>query len=174
MRDFIIRRLLILIPVMVGVSLLTFALFNVIPGDACVLRLGFGSTPETLEDCREQHGLNRALFPITVNSDLPLVHVQESQYGGWLWDIVAHQDLGQSLAEGGAKVSTELEHRLPITLQLMVMTIIFALVLGVIPGMLSAIRPNIVLFGDTDDHLRPLMVRLDAAAVWPWLRAVHG
>ncbi len=87
MRDYIIRRLLILIPVMIGVSLLTFSLFNVIPGDACVLRLGFGSTPETLEDCREQHGLNRPLFPITVNSDLPLVHVQESQYGGWLTGI---------------------------------------------------------------------------------------
>ena len=37
MRDYIIRRLLILVPVMIGVSLLTFSLFNVIPGDACVL-----------------------------------------------------------------------------------------------------------------------------------------
>jgi len=142
MRDYIVRRLLILIPVMIGVRLLTFSLFNVIPGDACVLRLGFGSTPETLADCREQHGLNEPLFPVSINSDLPLVHLGNSQYGDWLTDIVVHQDLGQSLAEGGAKVSTELERRLPITVQLMIMTIIFALVLGIIPGMLSAIRPN--------------------------------
>jgi peptide/nickel transport system permease protein len=141
-RDYIIRRLLILIPVMIGVSLLTFALFNVIPGDACVLRLGFGSTPETLEDCREQHGLNEPLFPISINTDLPIIHFGNSQYGDWLRDIVVHQDLGQSLAEGGAKVSTELERRLPITIQLMIMTIIFALVLGILPGMLSAMRPN--------------------------------
>ena len=46
------------------------------------------------------------------------------------------------MAEGGAKVSTELERRLPITLELMIMTVIFALVLGILPGMLSAIRPN--------------------------------
>jgi peptide/nickel transport system permease protein len=142
MRDYIIRRLLILVPVMIGVSLLTFSLFNVIPGDACVLRLGFGSTPETLEDCREQHGLNRPLFPISINTELPLVHLQDSQYGDWLTDIIVHQDLGQSLAEGGAQVSTELERRLPVTIQLMIMTIILALVLGVIPGMLSAMRPN--------------------------------
>ena len=143
MRDYIVRRLLILVPVMIGVSLLTFSLFNIIPGDACVLRLGFGSTPETLKACREAHGLNRPLFPVSINSDLPVIHVQgDSQYGGWLWDIVAHQDLGQSLAEGGAKVSTELERRLPITLELMIMTVIFALVLGILPGMLSAIRPN--------------------------------
>lgn len=127
---------------MIGVSLLTFALFNIIPGDACVLRLGFGSTPETLEDCREVHGLNEPLFPISFNSDLPLVHLGNSQYGDWLTDIVVHQDLGQSLAEGQARVSTELERRLPITIQLMIMTIIFALVLGIVPGMLSAIRPN--------------------------------
>jgi peptide/nickel transport system permease protein len=52
------------------------------------------------------------------------------------------QDLGQSLAEGGAKVSTELQRRLPITIELMIVTIFFALVLGIIPGMVSAIRPN--------------------------------
>ena len=127
---------------MIGVSLLTFSLFNVIPGDACVLRLGFGSTEETLADCREEHGLNEPLFPISFNSEVPLVHFGNSQYGDWLTDIVVHQDLGQSLAEGGAQVSTELGRRLPITVELMIVTIIFALLLGIIPGMVSAIRPN--------------------------------
>ena len=127
---------------MIGVSLLTFSLFNVIPGDACVLRLGFGSTDETLAACREEHGLNEPLFPISINSDVPLVHFGNSQYGDWLTDIVVRQDLGQSLAEGGAQVSTELGRRLPITVELMIVTIIFALLLGIIPGMVSAIRPN--------------------------------
>src|SRR5437870_12548615 len=140
MRDYIVRRLLILVPVMIGVSLLTFSLFNIIPGDACVLRLGFGSTPETLKACREAHGLTRPLFPVSINSDVPVIHVQDSQYCGWLWDIVSHQDLGQSLAEGSAKVSKELERSLPTTHELVIMTVIFALVPRIISVMLSVIR----------------------------------
>ena len=175
---------------MIGVSLLTFALFNIIPGDACVLRLGFGSTPETLEDCREQHGLNRPLFPMSLGSEPPFVDVHESQYGGWLGISSQSRTSGQSLAEGGAEVSTELQRRLPITMELMIMTIIFALVLGVPPGVLSAIRPNtphrlggpgrerplaicsVFLSGDSADHIRASVVRLDAPTIRYRVRAL--
>ena len=137
----------------------------------------------------KQHGLNEPLFPISFNSEVPLVHFGNSQYGDWLTDIILHQDLGQSLAEGGAQVSTELGRRLPITVELMIVTIIFALLLGIIPGwsprsgrirrwigptrLVSVLWLSIpiVLSGDPDDHFRPLVVRLDAAAIWDRLRA---
>src|SRR5438132_4329021 len=127
MRDYIIRRLLFLIPIMLGVSLLTYGLFHVIPGDAVIIRLNFGATPETIREVRHAEGLDRPWY---------------EQYGDWLWNIVVHQDLGHSLHEGRAEVTTELGRRLPVTLELMIMTIIFALVLGVPPGVLSAVRPG--------------------------------
>jgi peptide/nickel transport system permease protein len=135
MRDYIIRRLLWVVPIMIGVSFLTFVLFRVIPGDAVILRLGFGATDETVEDLRDAEGLNRAWYV---------------QYLDWLFGIdpdnspdgIVQGDLGHSLTEGRAEVTTELERRLPVTIQLMIMTIIFAIVLGVPPGVLSAVRPN--------------------------------
>ncbi|MGH8248940.1 MAG: ABC transporter permease [Gammaproteobacteria bacterium] len=143
MRDYIIRRLLLLAPIMIGVSLLTFSLFKLIPADAVILRCGFGCTPEVVEDLREQLGLNRPAYPVTFDGSPPFVNLHgDSQYGSWLWNIVAHQDLGRSLTEGNLEVFSELKHRLPITVELMILTIIFALVLGILPGILSAIRPN--------------------------------
>src|SRR5919108_3387336 len=116
MRDYIIRRLLFLIPIMVGVSFLTFALFRIIPGDAVIIRLGFGATAESVEDLREAEGLNRPWW---------------EQYLDWLFGIdpdkspdgIFQGDLGHSLTEGRAEVTTELERRLPVTLELMLMTV---------------------------------------------------
>jgi len=143
MRDYIIRRLLFLIPIMLGVSLLTYGLFHVIPGDAVIIRLNFGATPETIREVRHAEGLDRPGLPISINTDAPFIHFQKnSQYGDWLWKIVVHQDLGHSLHEGRAEVTTELGRRLPVTLELMIMTIIFAVLLGVPPGVLSAVRPG--------------------------------
>jgi peptide/nickel transport system permease protein len=127
MRDYIIRRLLLLPLIMIGVSFLTFAVFNFfIPGNVCHLRLGFGATPETVKACEEQHGLDRPWY---------------EQYGDWLIGI-PQGDFGSSLSEGELPVTTELERRLPVTLELMLFTLIFALILGIPPGVLSAIRPN--------------------------------
>ena len=126
MRDYIIRRLLLLPVILLGVTFLTFAIFRFIPGDACVLRQGFAGTPETLQACREEHGLNRPWY---------------RQYVGWL-EGLPQGDFGSSLSEGELPVTTELDRRLPITGQLMIMTIIFSLVLGIPPGVISAIRPG--------------------------------
>lgn len=120
---------------MIGVSFLTFALFNLIPGDAVIIRLGFGATEETVRDLRKAEGLDRHWVV---------------QYADWLVGVdpgnepggVIFGDLGHSLTEGRAEVSTELGRRLPITAELMVMTIFLALLLGIPPGVLSAIRPN--------------------------------
>ena len=53
MRNYIIRRLLLLVPIMLGVSFLTFAMFRIIPGDAAVLICGFGCTDEVVEEIRQ-------------------------------------------------------------------------------------------------------------------------
>ena len=127
MRNYILRRLIILIPIMVGVSFLTFAMFRMIPGDAAVLRCQLGCTPEILEDLRHEMGLDRPWYV---------------QYGDWVWDIVRHGDLGSSLTESRLPVTTELDRRLPITMELMVMTVFMALLLGIPPGVISAIRPG--------------------------------
>jgi peptide/nickel transport system permease protein len=126
MRNYILRRLLILIPIMLGVSFLTFAMFRMIPGDAAVLRCQLGCTPEVLRDLRHEMGLDRPWY---------------QQYGDWLWDV-GHGDLGKSLTESRLPVTTELDRRLPITGELLVMTMIMALLLGIPPGVISAIRPG--------------------------------
>jgi peptide/nickel transport system permease protein len=127
MRDYIIRRLLLLPIIMIGVSFLTFAVFNfMIPGNVCHLRLGFGATDDTVKACEEQHGLDDPWY---------------EQYGRWLVGI-PQGDFGTSLSEGEVAVKEELKHRLPVTLELMFLTLTFALILGIPPGVLSAVRPN--------------------------------
>jgi len=126
MRDYIIRRLLLLVPIMLGVSFLTFAMFRIIPGDAAVLQCGFGCTPEVVEELRHDLGLDRPWYV---------------QYGDWVWGV-AQGDFGESITESGLSVTTDLKRRLPITGEILIMSIILSVVLGVPPGVLSAIRPG--------------------------------
>ncbi len=126
MRDYIIRRLLLLVPIMLGVSFLTFAMFRVIPGDAAILRCGFGCTPEVVEELRHDLGLDRPWYV---------------QYGDWVWGVV-QGDFGESITESGLSVTTDLGRRLPITAEILIMSVILSIVLGIPPGVLSAIRPG--------------------------------
>lgn len=129
MRDYVIRRLLLVIPIMIGVSFVTYATFSIIPGDAAVLICGFGCNDEVLAGLRAEFGLDQPFW---------------TQYGTWLWNAV-QLDFGESFVYRGQTVTGELERRLPITLQLMVMAMIMSLILGILPGVLSAIRPGTVL-----------------------------
>ncbi|MEX0801696.1 MAG: ABC transporter permease [Dehalococcoidia bacterium] len=129
MRDYVIRRLLLLVPIMLGVSFLTFATFRVIPGDAAILTCGFGCTPEVVESIREETGLNDPWY---------------EQYWNWLSGVV-QGDLGQSITESEIPVSTEMERRLPITAELLVMTTTLSILLGIPLGIISAIRPNSIM-----------------------------
>ncbi len=127
MLKFIIRRVLLMIPILLGVSLVTFIIVRFIPGDPVMVLLGADrrSTPEQIENIREAYGLNQS-YPV--------------QYLKWLQHIVTG-DLGQSLRTG-RPLTQELALRLPVTAQLT----IFAAILGTIPaifaGTTAAIRRN--------------------------------
>lgn len=127
MREYIIRRLLLVVPIMIGVSFVTYALFSVIPGDAAIIICGFGCTDQVLVDLRAEFGLDDPFW---------------AQYWNWLSNAI-QLDFGKSF-HTDLPVTTELERRLPVTLQLMGMSMVFALVLGIPPGVLSAIRPGTI------------------------------
>jgi peptide/nickel transport system permease protein len=147
MRDYILRRLLLLIPLMFAVSFLTFAMFRLIPGDASHLICGFTATPECYEQVRHELRLDRPWY---------------EQYGDWLGGIV-QGDLGRSFFTT-LPVSTELDRRLPVTAQLLIMTVLFSLLFGIPPGVLSAIRP-----GTTLDHVARVVSVLWLSVPSYWL-----
>ncbi len=138
MRDYIIRRLLLLIPIMLLVSFMTHATFRIIPGSAAHLICGLGCTEEVVEDLEADFGLDENFF---------------QQYGEWLgvypdddegnkFSGVLQGDFGESFLNRGQSVTDRLARTLPVTAELMILSLIFAVVLGIPPGVLSAIRPG--------------------------------
>ncbi len=124
MLAFTVRRLLLLVPIMLGVSFLTFVSFRIVPGDIVDIRCGFSCDDESRQLMREQLGLTDPWY---------------QQYGDWLAGV-AQGDFGRSMGEGQLPVTTELERRLPVTVELMVFTVILTLVIGVPLGILAAVR----------------------------------
>ena len=110
MTVYILRRLLMLIPILLGVSFLTFAIIKVTPGDPAQIMLGMRATPEKIAQLHQQ-----------LHLDDPFL----AQYGRYVWNAL-HGDLGRSI-RGGTPVLQEILNRFPSTLELTV----FALVLAV-------------------------------------------
>jgi peptide/nickel transport system permease protein len=119
MLRYLIRRLLLTIPVLLGVATLVFALIHFIPGDPAQAILGEGATQEEVAQLRARLGLDRPLLV---------------QYGAFLKGVV-HGDLGQSL-RNGQPVTGQILERMPATAQLalssMAVAMLFALPLGII------------------------------------------
>ncbi|HOB41246.1 MAG: nickel ABC transporter permease [Limnochordia bacterium] len=122
---YILRRLLMLIPVLFGISIFVFLLMYFTPGDPAVLMLGEGAPPEQLEALREAMGLNDPFYV---------------QYYRWLRNAV-RGDLGRSL-RSKKLVTEEILDRLPATTELAVAAVAFAVIVGVPVGILSATKPN--------------------------------
>lgn len=123
MLNYIIRRLVMLIPVLLGVSILTFSMIHLIPGDPARSMLGTKASEEALTELREDLGLND---PYIV------------QYGKFLGDL-AQGDLGTSI-KTKAPVTAELESRLPATVELTLFAMAIAMVVGVLAGVISAVK----------------------------------
>jgi peptide/nickel transport system permease protein len=125
MREYVVRRLLLIPLIVIGVSFLTFMTFRVIPGDTTVFICGFGCTPEVIHDLQVELGLDKPVL---------------EQYWDWLKGV-PEGDLGTSF-QSKLPVTTELQRRFPVTLELLILAVILSLIMGIPPGILSAVRPG--------------------------------
>src|SRR5947208_8838078 len=123
MAKFIGRRLVYLLPVLLAVSLLTFLIAALLPGDLAYTILGDQATPEKLAALRALLGL-----------DLPIWQ----RYLLWLWDVL-HGDLGRSFRTGET-VLAAVTDRLPVSLELMVLAEVMGLLLGIPLAILCAVK----------------------------------
>jgi len=128
MISFLVRRLLLVIPVLFGILLMTFALGRMIPGDPCAMALGEHYTPEGCFQYRERTGLNDSIA------------VQFVRYLGSL----SRGDLGNSLRTSQPVLGIVLL-RLPMTVELTICAMLFATIVGVTLGIISATRHNSVI-----------------------------
>jgi peptide/nickel transport system permease protein len=119
------RRLLILIPQILGVITITFILIRLLPGNPVDLAAGAFATPEHMAELRHEFGLDQSWL---------------AQYGIFL-DRLIHGDLGVSYYTSDP-VMSDLRSRFPATLELISLSLLFALIVGIVGGVLLAIRPG--------------------------------
>ena len=128
MQGYILRRLLYAIPTVIGVSLIIFLAMRVVPGDPVVVM--FGDEPELI----------RAEDRAKIEADLGLSDPLAVQYGKWMKDIGTGK-LGVSFWRGDT-VADLIKRRGPLTIEIAVLAIILAWVIGVPVGILSALHQN--------------------------------
>ena len=130
MKTYILKRLLLIVPTMLGISLITFAIIRLAPGDPAAMRIGSSATgairdqqlaSEIIEKTRQQFGLDK---PIPV------------QYGMWLKSI-ATLNFGHSYKDN-RPVMDKIWERLPITLQLNIIALFLTYLLAIPLGIYSA------------------------------------
>ena len=124
---YIAKRLMVALPTLLIVSMLVFGLQMLLPGDPVLAMAGEERDPETLARIREQLHLDD---PVPV------------QYLRWLGGVVTG-DLGTSLRTG-EPVSQLIVQKLPVTIQLAVMSMIFAMLIGIPAGIIAAVRKGSV------------------------------
>lgn len=124
MLKYIVKRLLAIIPVVLGVLLIVFSVMRMAPGDPAMAALGNRYTEEQYEAKREELGLDR---PFLV------------QFGDYVVGVVTRFDLGTSY-KSNRSVNTEILERLPVTLRLGLTGIVITVLLGVPLGVLAAVK----------------------------------
>jgi len=121
MKWYIIKRLIQLIPVIIGVTIIAFSLIHLAPGDPARTMLGQHATQQELNEIREKYGLDEPVYV---------------QYALWL-NGVLHGDLGRSILTKELVVIEILE-RFPNTIELAIAAMIFAIIIGGLAGIISA------------------------------------
>lgn len=147
MYSYVARRLILLVPVLVGVSIISFSLMHLIPGDPARAMLGEKATLAEVERLREELGLNDPLY------------VQYFRYVTRLLRL----DLGRSIVTH-RPVIEELFKRFPATLELTAAGITIAALIGVVTGVVSATHRNTVL-----DHFARVLALLGLSMPVFWL-----
>jgi peptide/nickel transport system permease protein len=121
---YIVRRLLLLIPILIGVSLLIFFWIRALPGSPAEALLGERATPALVQSYREKYGLNKPLW---------------QQYATYVKTTAVDRDLGVSVASH-REVWSEIRQKFPATVELSVAAMIFAVVFGIPLGFFAAKR----------------------------------
>jgi peptide/nickel transport system permease protein len=123
--SFVVRRVLLTVPVLFAMSIFVFLMIRLVPGDPVQTMLGIYAAPDRVATIRSELGFNR-----------PLV----DQYFSWL-NGVLHGNLGQDFISH-VPLTTLLGQRLPVTLELTVLAMLLALGLGVPLGIIAAVGPR--------------------------------
>jgi peptide/nickel transport system permease protein len=127
---FVVRRLLLLIPILIGLSILIFAWVHALPGSPATSLLGERSTPELVKAYNEKYGFDRSI---------------PEQFISYV-ETTASGDFGTSIATHRA-VTTELRERFPATVELAIAAMIFAIGFGIPLGFIGAKK-----YGSAFDH----------------------
>ncbi len=122
---YLLKRLALSIPVLFGISILAFLLVRLVPGDTVTVMLGAQYNEDQEQVLREKYGLDRPL---------PM------QYAIWVSNLL-RGDFGQSTFTGQPVLTAILE-RLPVTLELTAISVLFALAVGIPLGVRAAVRRN--------------------------------
>jgi len=126
MRRYVIGRLLLMIPTLIGVAILTFVIMRAVPGDIVALQYAGSAVPQSvIDEQRHLLGLDKPMW---------------NQFTDWMGQI-AHGDLGQSLWTGHSVVD-EIEIRLPLSLELAVIATLLAVVIALPLGVVAAVKQD--------------------------------
>lgn len=146
MARYVLRRVLLALPALLGLVVLTFVLSRVVPGDPAATLAGDAATPAQIAEIRARYGLDRPI------AEQALIHVRQVLTG----------DFGSSVFSG-RPVAEEIFWRLPATLELTFAALLLATVLGVPLGLVAALDHN----GPIDHLVRLVSVGgLAVASFW--------
>ena len=126
MRRYVVGRLLLMIPTLVGVAVLTFVIMRLVPGDIVALRYAGSSVPQSVID-QERHllGLDKPLW---------------SQFVDWMSQLT-HFDFGTSLWTNGSVID-EIKIRIGLSIELAIIATILAICLAIPLGVLAAVKQD--------------------------------
>ena len=125
MTGIIVGPLLSALPILLIVSLITFAMIHLIPGDPAAAIAGLSATPQQIANIRHDLGLDQPLL---------------AQLVRWYTNLL-HGDLGRSLLLGQPVLQATL-YRLPVTIGLSLYALVITLAIGLVTGVLAALRQN--------------------------------
>jgi peptide/nickel transport system permease protein len=125
MQEYLMRRLLLLLPTLIGVTLIVFLMMRVIPGDPVANMMGEAYSEADAQRLRRELGLHQ---PILL------------QYCKWL-GLLVQGDWGRSMFTN-RPVLSEVLYRLPVSLELIVLSTLLSLLIAFPAGIIAAIRPN--------------------------------
>ncbi|MFZ3577649.1 ABC transporter permease [Virgibacillus sp. DJP39] len=125
MYTYILRRILMLFPVLFGVSIFIFIIMRIVPGDLALTILGTDATPEAVEQLRKDFGLNLPLY---------------QQYLNWIGGVVTG-DFGESMRTGKA-VLPDILNRFKLTFELTLISAFISWIIAIPLGIIAAMRRN--------------------------------